>query len=199
MRFSNEIYNEIRAGCRESANLIAPMIWHMLHPGRVIDVGAGEGWFASAFARYGCDVIAVDLEDPAVRAPGRFTYMVADVTEMGYVGDFDLAVCVEVAEHLPEEQAKPLVERLCSLAPKVLFSAAIPGQGGHGHLNEQWPVYWAWLFAACDFGTSDDLRWQIWTDERIEPWYRQNLMLYESDNGSKVPPAVVHPAFWRPS
>jgi hypothetical protein len=49
------------------------------------------------------------------------------------VGRFDLAVCLEVAEHLPPERAESFIRELCDLAPVVLFSAAIPGQGGTGH------------------------------------------------------------------
>jgi hypothetical protein len=88
-------------------------------------------------------------------------------------------------------------------APVVLFSAAIPGQGGYGHVNEQWPGYWARMFDECGYGVSDALRWAIWNDERVEPWYRQNLLLCASPTRlaeavrgvmpDSAPRAVVHP------
>ena len=91
---------------------------------------------------------------------------------------FDLAVALEIAEHLPDSAAECFVESLTGLAPAVLFSAAIPGQGGTGHLNERWPEYWSRLFAAAGFDPIDALRPRIWHDERVEVWYAQNTFLY---------------------
>ena len=55
---------------------------------------------------------------------------------------FDLALCLDVTEHLPRECADPLVTLLTSLAPVVAFSAAIPVQDSYNHVNCQWPAYW---------------------------------------------------------
>jgi hypothetical protein len=52
---------------------------------------------------------------------------------------FDLALCLEVAEHLPAAAGDSLVRRLASVGARILFSAAIPGQGGRNHVNEKWP------------------------------------------------------------
>jgi len=46
----------------------------------------------------------------------------------------------------------PSSAALVKAAPVVLFSAAIPLQGGTEHVNEQWQSYWAKLFA--EHGTS---------------------------------------------
>ena len=91
---------------------------------------------------------------------------------------FDLAISLEVAEHLPPERADSFVEELCSAAHHVLFSAAVPGQGGRRHLNERWQSYWAGLFAAQGFSPIDSIRQAIWTDREIDWWYRQNTILY---------------------
>jgi 2-polyprenyl-3-methyl-5-hydroxy-6-metoxy-1,4-benzoquinol methylase len=56
--------------------------------------------------------------------------------------EFDLVVSLEVAEHLPASAADQFVNTLVKHGKKILFSAAIPGQGGQDHLNEQWPDYW---------------------------------------------------------
>src|SRR5271154_6290276 len=69
-------------------------------------------------------------------------------------GHFDLALCLEVAEHLPVQRATNLVKTLTTAAQVVLFSAGIPGQGGTGHVNEQWPKYWRQLFEAEGFRCS---------------------------------------------
>ena len=86
-------------------------------------------------------------------------------------------LCLEVAEHLPPERAESFIAELCELAPLVIFSAAIPGQGGINHLNEQWPDYWASLFWAFDYLVSGRFRYEIWELEQVENWYRQNLLI----------------------
>jgi len=118
---------------------------------------------------------------------------------------FDLAVSLEVGEHLPESAAKTFVESLTRLAPVVLFSAAIPGQGGTSHVNEQWPEYWSRLFANHGFDPADVVRPRIWGDERVEFWYAQNVILYAARSRradfpelqratmTETPLAAVHP------
>jgi hypothetical protein len=91
---------------------------------------------------------------------------------------FDLAVSLEVAEHLPAEVAEGFVESLTLLAPVVLFSAAAPYQGGDQHVNEQWPAYWAERFASRGYVGVDCLRRQIWGNSEVDWWYAQNAFLY---------------------
>ncbi len=91
---------------------------------------------------------------------------------------YDLAISLEVAEHLPPETASTFVASLTGLADFVLFSAAIPGQAGDNHVNEQWPDYWAELFDAHGFAVVDQIRKQIWDLKRIPVWYRQNALLF---------------------
>src|SRR5262249_55540494 len=96
---------------------------------------------------------------------------------------FDLALCLEVAEHLPAKSARALVESLAAAAPVVLFSAALPGQGGTHHVNEQWPLYWERLFAENGMQKRDVLRPLIWRNRSISDCYRQNIYLFkESDH-----------------
>jgi hypothetical protein len=91
---------------------------------------------------------------------------------------FDLAISLEVAEHLPAERASGFVKWLTELADIVLFSAATPRQGGKNHINEQWQDYWAALFAERNYVAVDCVRARIWDDRKIATWYRQNLLVY---------------------
>jgi hypothetical protein len=93
-------------------------------------------------------------------------------------GHFDLAVCLEVAEHLPVQRATNLVKTLTTAAQVVLFSAGVPGQGGTDHVNEQWPKYWRQLFEAEGFKMFDPIRPVVRDDRRVDWWYRQNLVLF---------------------
>jgi hypothetical protein len=119
-------------------------------------------------------------------------FIAADLTQP-FTADarYDLAVCIEVAEHLPRVHANTLIERLTSLAPAILFSAAIPGQGGVNHINEQWPEYWCDLFAKRDFAMFDALRPPIRDDSQIAFWVRQHAFLFISNTASLLSDAQV--------
>ncbi len=90
----------------------------------------------------------------------------------------DLVISLEVAEHLPDTAADNFVHRLCAHGDVVLFSAAVPGQGGTHHVNEQWPDYWAAKFAARGYRVIDALRPALWADGDVKWWYRQNLLMF---------------------
>ena len=74
--------------------------------------------------------------------------------------------------------ANIVIDSLCRHSDIILFSAAIPKQGGEGHINEQWPSYWAKLFKSWDFYPVDFLRCEIWRNASIPFWYRQNIMFF---------------------
>ncbi len=110
-------------------------------------------------------------------APECFT--AADLTRPLVLNErYDLALCLEVAEHLDPASGAGLVHALTALAPVVLFSAAVPGQGGIGHVNEQWPEYWRRQFEERGFRMVDVIRPLIRDDCRVEWWYRQNIVMF---------------------
>lgn len=205
-------YDTIREGTKASAAVVVPLVLSKmkLKAGtalNVIDVGCGEGWWAQAFADLGHEVIGMD-GGYITSSPLNERFLPHNINHPlpeHLAGRFDLAVCLEVAEHLSESRAASFVAELCQLAPVVLFSAAIPGQGGTGHVNEQWPGYWQEHFATHEFTVSGALRWDIWDDDRVENWYRQNLLVAAKDPKSlpqifKTPLAsvwpVVHPVLY---
>ena len=120
---------------------------------------------------------------------------------------FDMALCLELAEHVPAQAADALIASLTKLAPIVLWSAAIPDQGGKDHINEQWPSYWAEKFARHGFVPVEEIRNLIWDRPEIIWWYKQNLLLYVHTDRLKdmealkaacakvspIPSAVIHP------
>lgn len=194
-----------------SAEVVVPIVLDLVGPSSVVDVGCGRGAWLAVFRRHGvADVLGVDgawVDRGSLLVPAE-SFRAADLgrpTDLGR--SFDLAVCLEVGEHLPESAAPALVETLTAAAPAVLFSAAIPGQGGVGHVNEQWPGYWAELFARRGFVALDVLRPLIWEDARVASWYRQNCFLYATrelaarrgwtagwTDGEQPPPRrLVHP------
>ena len=185
--YSLDFYNTIRSGVQSSADVIVPMLVDGFHPRYIVDVGCGEGWWARRFADAGVpDYLGVDGEYARRSQVLGDNFQVVDLAQPVPFGtiegsdgiSFDMAVCLEVAEHLPPERASRFIAELCSLAPVVVFSAAIPGQGGAGHLNEQPQSYWARLFAVNDRRPLDTIRPKVWHDDRVEPWYAQNLLVY---------------------
>jgi hypothetical protein len=95
---------------------------------------------------------------------------------------FDVAVSMEVAEHLPATTADRYVDLLTEVAPTVVFSAATPGQGGTGHVNEQPHEYWIDRFVSRAFEPEAELteRWRgEWAAGGIvAPWYYKNVLVF---------------------
>jgi SAM-dependent methyltransferase len=169
---------------RESAEVVVPLVMELLSPRSVCDVGCGRGIWLAVFAEHGVgEVLGIDGEyvsrESLAIDPERF---VAADLEAGVpaAGRFDLAVSLEVAEHLPASVSANFIQGLVGLAPAVLFSAAVPGQGGVGHVNEQWPEYWRTLFAQHDYLPVDCVRPKVWRSPPVRPWYKQNMLLFAS-------------------
>lgn len=120
---------------------------------------------------------------------------------------FDLAISLEVAEHLPAERARGFVNYLTTVSDFVLFSAAIPFQGGTNHVNEQFQDFWAELFEKREYTPFDIVRPRVWSDEKIKHHYKQNIILYvhkskiSEVNALYVPRekqmlSIVHPHYY---
>lgn len=174
-----------RHPAQRSAEAIVPAIIDLVQPRSVVDVGCGTGTWLAAFRRHGvADVFGVDgdwVPRDRLEIP-REQFASHDLSQPLDLGRrFDLAVSLEVAEHLPAVSADALVALLTRHAPVVLFSAAIPGQGGTGHVNEQWPGYWLDRFAHRGYLTVDCLRPRFWNDDRVEGCYAQNMRLLVSE------------------
>ena len=91
---------------------------------------------------------------------------------------YDLAICLEVAEHLLNDRAESFVSDLCDISDLVLFSAATKLQTGPGHVNEQRLSYWIKLFQGRGYRCLDIIRRKIWDDTDIPVYYRQNTLVF---------------------
>jgi SAM-dependent methyltransferase len=204
-------FNSNSPGSLQSARVIVPLLMELFRPGSVIDIGCGGGSWLQAFQENGVlDLLGVDgpwIDRKVFRLQPELLRH-HDLTKPLDVGRrFDLANCLEVAEHLPAEAAPVMVENLVRLAPVVVFSAAIPAQYGIHHVNCQWPEYWTALFERHGYSPISLLRWQIWENAEVAWWYRQNLTIFASQSYLKdhselldldaryrdVPGHVIHP------
>ena len=205
-QYGPAFYEGQAEGSARSAAIVVPLILSRMSVSSVVDVGCGIGTWAAAFLSNSiADVIGIDgdyVQTSMLKIP-RERFIARDLrAPIALNRRFDLAVCLEVAEHLPETRSAGLVEDLTNLAPCVLFSAALPGQGGTNHINERFLSYWAEQFASKDFLPADLIRPQVWSNDAVEPWYRQNAMIFAAaghpilNEGSRSANVYIHPAIY---
>ena len=185
--YSSDFYDYINAGSTASARCVVPLMRSVMTIDSVLDVGAGVGaWAAQWLAGGTPEVTAVDgayAEDSPLLVPARH-FVAHDLTQpMDLDRKFDLVQSLEVAEHIPEDKADVLVESLVRHGDVVMFSAAVPGQGGEFHINEQPLEYWRQKFASHGYAPFDWLRPQMADQDDIEPWYRYNTIIYANETG----------------
>lgn len=179
----------------------------------ILDIGCGDGrWLKQALSGGVTTIAGVDgpwTDVKSMMIPVDCLY-IRDFSKTYDLGRrFDVAICLEVAEHVAPEHAEQFVASLAARSDCVLFGAAIPYQGGFRHINERWQSYWAKLFAAEGYQVFDLFRERLWANDRVHFWYKQNMLLYiketrgdlieaarnylERERLSQLPIDIVHP------
>jgi|LWDU01.1.fsa_nt_gi SAM-dependent methyltransferase len=195
-----------------SANTILSILLNRLSGiESVIDVGCGTGTWLSVLQKKGIkDIQGVDGNwvDLSLLSIDKDYFKQVDLTqELKIHTKYDLAISLEVAEHLDFIHAKNFVSTLAKLSDYILFSAAVPLQGGNHHVNEQWQDYWVNLFNDEGYAVYDFIRPVIWNDDKIPFWYKQNILFFARidnlqnenkfdrylESGSSMPLNAVHP------
>lgn len=196
-----------------AARIILAPIFEVFTPASVLDVGCGLGAWLQVAKELGAEEIqGVDGPwiDTSTLAIPKDSFLAQSLDQpLTLNRKYELVVSLEVAEHVSPTAADTFVESLTSHGDIILFSAAIPFQGGQGHINEQWPGYWAEKFQQRGYQAIDAIRPMIWTDERVFWWLRQNALLFMNQEAlDKFPDfsdetvddlhalAVVHPALY---
>jgi SAM-dependent methyltransferase len=209
--YDSAYYDMLIQDSLRAARQIVPAVVSLVKPQSVVDVGCGVGTWLSVFHERGvADVLGIDgsyVQLQQLLIPEE-CFLARDLTKpIGLKQRFDLAISVEVGEHLPEDYAGSFIDQLVGLSDIVLFSAAIPGQGGVHHINEQWQDYWRRLFEARGYATVDCIRHQFWQNPEVVLYYSQNMFIYVerkllarrpdlqalAERGSVFPTDLVHP------
>jgi SAM-dependent methyltransferase len=209
--YDAEFYTQQIMGSERSARVVVPLLLSIVSDvDSVIDVGCGAGTWLARFKYEGVQRV-LGIDGGSAQEAGQLAIDPAEFKKVNLDRPirlqerFGLCVSLEVAEHLHPDLGAQFVESLCHLSDVVAFSAAVPGQGGTHHVNERWASYWISLFGRHGYAALDLVRPRIWYDERVEWWYRQNIILFANaagrarvaipeSQGLSMPPDCVHPS-----
>lgn len=188
--YNDEFYRNRNKTTRYSARKILEVLFANYKISSVIDFGCGVGTWLSEAKRMGINEIKGldgDYVNRKYLTIEKEEFRPIDLSRKVTLNQkYDLAISLEVAEHLSGHRAKGFVDDLCNTADIVLFSAATKKQGGDGHINEQRLSYWIRLFDKRGYEVSDMIRPLIWNDVRIPVWYRENVVVFVNRN-SNIP------------
>jgi hypothetical protein len=196
------------ATVRASAHVIVPLLNQIFHPTSVVDLGCGTGdWLSVWSETAGCSIRGFDgkwVPQDSLCIPSQAFNEADFCAHVPDLGASDLAMCLEVAEHVPPNIGTQFVAALCNSSNVVVWSAAVPGQGGYGHVNEQYQDYWVSMFANHGYIPFDLVRPKIWMHPSVSWWYQQNLLVFLSPtarqkfNLTPEPTAfsIVHPSLY---
>jgi len=207
MLYDENFYKIIKESSRVSSERIIPLVKNTLNEDirSVVDFGCGTGIWLKEWEKNGATLIKVfetgENQNDLAISNELISRVDLNFLPKNTLGEkYDLAMTLEVAEHLPETSAKNFIDAICTYSDKILFSGAIPHQGGIGHINEKFPSYWEKFFNANGFICYDVIRGQIWYDPIISIWYIQNTLLFIKGETflkpTRTPLDIVHPFFW---
>jgi SAM-dependent methyltransferase len=173
---------------QSAASKIVPLLVKSISPKSVVDFGCGLGNWLFEFQQHGVDDIKgyeyfinedkIVINSNLIEKKDLSSIISSDKK-------FDLVICLEVAEHLPEKSADNIVKSLTNHSDTILFSAALPHQGGQNHINEQYFQYWVAKFNKLGYEFNSDLREEIWDNEGVDWWYRQNIFIVKKKSGGE--------------
>jgi SAM-dependent methyltransferase len=186
--YENQVAQSVR-----SARIYLKFLWRFFQPASVLDVGCGRGAWLKACHELGSKRLLGldgDWNKKSLMIDSVIDFQSIDLNKPFSVPEkVELAMSLEVAEHLEPSAAPQFVKSLAKSSDMVLFSAAYTKQGGTNHINEQPHSYWAQLFAGHGFVPFDLFRPVFWGNEEVCFWYRQNVFLYirrDTDPWSRI-------------
>lgn len=211
--FTDEYFRGNARNAASAARQVLPLLFDLYAPTAVVDIGCGAGAWLAAAESLGATVLRgydgpwanpVEYTSPDI----DFVPVDLETADIELDRRFDLAICLEVAESLPESRADAVVDMVTAASDVVLFSAATPGQGGPKHIHEMPVSYWAGKFVDRGYDAFDAIRPAVWANDEVGWWYRQNTLLYLRSGSATIDTArleamvrplldVVHPTMYR--
>ncbi len=181
--YDKKFYGLLQNGSYKSAQRLLPFVNELFHPTSVLDLGCGVGYWIKVWKDEMKldDVLGIEgsyVTEDMFYLPKKYLRNEDLKLPLSLGRKYDLVMSLEVAEHIDEKYADVFIQNLVDAGDIVLFSAAIKGQIGTYHVNEQMPEYWAAKFARHGYEVVDYIRPIIWNDPEIDYWYRQNILLF---------------------
>lgn len=187
--YNEKFYEGNVVGSLKSAKIVLGLLKEHYEFRSLVDFGCGRGTWLKAALDLGA-VRAVGYDGPWNEGKiidSVIEFVPTDLTNIALDDElFDLAISLEVAEHLPEAYADQFVNSITKKSSLIVFGSAFIRQRGTSHLNEQFPSYWANKFSAKGFYPVDFFRPKIWQDRSIDACYRQNTFLYVKKGDKKL-------------
>jgi len=182
----------------KSAEQVVPIILNKFSVNSVLDVGCGIATWLKVFKRHDIEVIGVDKEvadkTPLFENIDKAEFIDLDISQpFNLKRKFDLLISLEVGEHIKAENAETYIKNLIDHSETIVFSAALPEQGGYLHINEQWLSYWIKIFEKYSFYCQDCIRPLIWNNVNVEWWYRQNIVVFSKKRANIIYSDIIHP------
>ena len=214
-KYAKKFYDN-RTASLKSAEVIVPLVIDLINPKSVVDFGCGNGSFLHIFKKNGvkkvCGIDGPWIEKEQLLISNE-EFIKTNLEKYVAPNDkFDLAISLEVAEHLSKSSAEKLIKNITHQSDIVIFSAAIPLQGGVNHINEQWQTHWVNLFEKYDYLPIDCFRNKLWDNDNVSFWFAQNMFLFVKrsylekspklkktfQENRNLPLSIVHPKLFTP-
>jgi SAM-dependent methyltransferase len=204
--YTVDFYESVNQRASETAKLVFEILNKYVRVKSIVDAGCGSGaWIRTALEEglekaYGLDLTSsIDLINKNSDFKEQLDSGRIELIERDFVSNpisefpkADLAVCLEVLEHLPPSTAESLVARLTEASDFVIFSAAQPGQGGTYHINEQEIRYWVDQFAKYDFEPFDPFRDILSESNFVPRFYSLNMLLMVSKEALSAGDKIIN-------
>lgn len=205
-KYDHKFYQSVESRANLAAQLVFEALYKVVNFKTVVDLGCGSGiWLKKSIVNGASTVVGIDLPNSIdlIRRNSLFTTYIKEETitliERDFVEDpdsaipiADIAICIEVAEHLPKQLSSNLVDRLCEASDCIVFSAAQPGQGGTYHINEQPLSYWTELFIRKGYAAYDLFRPLLSQNQEVPRFYSLNLLFFIKQEVGKSPKNVTN-------
>ena len=187
MTYDARFFDYVDSGAVQSARALIGALSDAISPQSVLDIGCGRGAWLRSWKEHGVNKVHGldgDYIDPTRLYIDPFEFTSVDVSRPFNLGQtFDLVQSLEVGEHLSQDSAAGFVSSITNHGNIVMFSAAVPGQGGTQHVNEQPLEYWRDIFYRLGYSAYNYIRPKVYDNRLIEPWYRWNTVLYANAQG----------------
>ena len=199
VKYDRKFFDYVDSGALRSAEIMVSWMFRTMQPMSVLDIGCGRGGWLMKWRDAGCETVAgvdgdyVDLKSLYILKDEFKALNISEKFDLGR--RFDLVQCLEVAEHIAPSASETLVDNITRHSDVVVFSAALPGQGGTQHINERSLEYWRALFRDRGYQAYDCLRPRFSPNKEIEPWYRYNGAIYANAAGANRLPQPIKETF----